>query len=250
MFNNESKKSKVNGAPTPPVVTSIPKARVTVDRKPFCQPEDDQRLPHPGTARANIAATYEKPYGTIENGWAERHQGETALQQHCEFFDGDHDGIIWPHESFVGFRRVGFGVFLSLLCVCIIHCSFSYPTVSGLFPDPFFRIYLANVYKDKHGSDTGTYDTEGRFVPQQFENIFSKYGHGHDYLTIWDVFDLLKGHRCNNDPVGWFGAFFEWIATYLMLWPADGKMMKEDIRGVYDGSIFYTIAKRQEAKKQ
>jgi hypothetical protein len=35
------------------------------------------------------------------------------------------------------------------------------------------------------------------------------------------------------------------IATYIMLWPEDGRMMKEDIRGIYDGSIFYTIASRR-----
>jgi peroxygenase len=34
-------------------------------------------------------------------------------------------------------------------------------------------------------------------------------------------------------------------ATYLMLWPEDGKMMKEDIRGTFDGSIFYAIAQRR-----
>jgi len=36
------------------------------------------------------------------------------------------------------------------------------------------------------------------------------------------------------------------IATYIMLWPEDGRMMKEDIRGIYDGSIFYTLAARRE----
>lgn len=36
------------------------------------------------------------------------------------------------------------------------------------------------------------------------------------------------------------------IATYIMLWPEDGRMMKEDIRGIYDGSIFYTLAERRE----
>ncbi len=30
-----------------------------------------------------------------------------------------------------------------------------------------------------------------------------------------------------------------------MLWPADGKMMKEGIRGIYDGSLFYKIANRR-----
>jgi hypothetical protein len=30
-----------------------------------------------------------------------------------------------------------------------------------------------------------------------------------------------------------------------MLWPEDGKMWKEDNRGIYDGSIFFTIAERR-----
>lgn len=59
-------------------------------------------------------------------------------------------------------------------------------------------------------------------------------------------------------------------ATYLMLWPEDGRMMKvcsflenntltflrftdfskEDIRAVYDGSIFHRIAEKRERKLQ
>jgi hypothetical protein len=31
-----------------------------------------------------------------------------------------------------------------------------------------------------------------------------------------------------------------------MLWPEDGKMKKEDIRGIYDGSLFYVIAAKRE----
>lgn len=70
-------------------------------------------------------------------------------------------------------------------------------------------LFLKNVHKDKHGSDTGTYDTEGRFLPQKFEDIFAKYADGRDYLTIWDVSNVLKGQRCIADPIGWGGAFFE-----------------------------------------
>jgi hypothetical protein len=130
-------------------------------------------------------------------------------------------------------------------------------------PAIFLGLFLKNVHKDKHGSDTGTYDHEGRFVPQRFEDIFAKYAEGRDYLTIWDVANVLKGQRCIADPIGWGGAFFECksipychlqillltnpgIATYIMLWPADGRMMKEDIRRIYDGSIFYTLAERRE----
>lgn len=89
------------------------------------------------------------------------------LQQHCDFFDADGDGVIWPLDTFRGFYALGFGVFLSILSVLIIHLNFSYPTVPGILPDPFFRLFLDNVHKAKHGSDTGVYDNEGRFVPQK-----------------------------------------------------------------------------------
>jgi peroxygenase len=67
------------------------------------------------------------------------------------------------------------------------------------------------VHKDKHGSDTGTFDNEGRFLPQQFEDIFAKYAGGRDYLTLSDVFSLLKGQRVIMDPIGWFGSLFECV---------------------------------------
>jgi hypothetical protein len=38
--------------------------------------------------------------------------------------------------------------------------------------------------------------------------------------------------------------------TYYMLWPEDRQMRKEDIRGMYDGSIFYTIAERRSAEAE
>ena len=95
------------------------------------------------------------------------------------------------------------------MSVLIIHGNFSYPTVPGWLPDPFFRIYLASIHRDKHGSDTGTYDSEGRFLPQKFEDVFAKYAEGRDYLTIRDIWEVLKGQRCILDPVGWGGAFFE-----------------------------------------
>jgi hypothetical protein len=35
------------------------------------------------------------------------------------------------------------------------------------------------------------------------------------------------------------------LATYILLWPKDGRMKKEDIRKLYDGSLFYEIAKER-----
>lgn len=91
----------------------------------------------------------------------------------------------------------------------MIHFNFSYPTVPGRLPDPFFRIYLKNIHKDKHGSDSGTYDSEGRFIPQKFEDMFSKYADDRDYITVKDVWNLLKGQRVLFDPFGWIGAVLE-----------------------------------------
>ncbi|KAF2204461.1 Caleosin-domain-containing protein [Delitschia confertaspora ATCC 74209] len=228
-------------------IRSVP---VTVERKPFIQTSQDPPLNHTGTARANIAPSFENPNGTTENDWAKNHSHQTVLQQHIDFFDTDRDEIIWPMDTFWGFYRLGFGIILSFISLVIIHSNFSYPTVPGWLPDPFFRIWIKNIHKDKHGSDSGTYDGEGRFIPQKFEDIFSKYAEGRDYLTIWDVTNLWKGQRCLADPIGWGGAIFEWLATYILLWPEDGKMKKEDIRGIYDGSIFYTVAERRERAKR
>ena len=119
----------------------------------------------PGTARANTAPTPECPAGTP--GWASTHAHSTVLQQHCAFFDRDHDGVVWPLDTFRGFYALGFGLFLSVFAMFLVHVNFSYPTCPGWVPDPFFRVYLDNIHKAKHGSDTGTYDNEGRFVPQK-----------------------------------------------------------------------------------
>ena len=47
------------------------------------------------------------------------------------------------------------------------------------------------------------------------------------------------------DPVGWGAAIFEWLATWILLWPHDGVIRKDDVRAIYDGSIFWRIAKER-----
>lgn len=113
-------------------------------------------------------------------------------------------------DTYRGFREIGFNIFLSALSMFVIHANFSYPSCPSIIPDPFFRLYLSNIHKTKHGSDTGTYDNEGRFVPQKFEDFFSKYGDGEkDGLTAQEIWEGLKGQRGIMDPIGWGGAAFE-----------------------------------------
>lgn len=99
----------------------------------------------------------------------------------------------------------------------IIHANFSYPTISGYIPDPFFRIYLDRMHKNKHGSDTGAFDNEGRFIPQKFEDFFSKYGHNADQLTLWEIWRGLRAQRVVMDPFGWVATLLECIYTFPTL---------------------------------
>lgn len=43
-------------------------------------------------------------------------------------------------------------------------------------PDPFLRIYVETIHAGKHGSDSGVFDTEGRFLPCKFEDMWCKVG--------------------------------------------------------------------------
>lgn len=55
----------------------------------------------------------------------------------------------------------------------------------------------------QHGSDSATFDTEGRFRPQQFEDMFAKYDEEHDgSLSLRQLFNLMKGNRNAVDPFG------------------------------------------------
>jgi len=118
-------------------------------------------------------------------------------------------------------------------------------------PDPFFRVYVSSIHKDKHGSDSGIYDTEGRFIPSRFEDIFTKYSldsspiASSESLSLRELFNMMHGQRVAVDPYGWSAAVFEWGTTWLLL-QKDGRVDKEDLRKVFDGSLFYEIkAKRR-----
>ncbi|KAI9816253.1 MAG: hypothetical protein M1827_001854 [Pycnora praestabilis] len=232
-----------------PYSVAIKEYPVTEERKPYV-PKAGDVLRDAGTARATIAATNEKPNGTTENNWARDHAHQTIIVQHCDYFDRDHDGIIWPQDTYIGFRNFGWGLILSIYATFLINAFLSYPTSPSILPDPFFRIYLQNIHKDKHGSDSMSYDNEGRFRPQNFEDFFAKYDQeGKGGLTWRDFMRAWKGQAFVFDFFGWSATFFEWLATYLLLWPEDGVMRKEDVRGIFDGSIFYKKAEEHKQKQ-
>lgn len=169
-------------------------------------------------------------------------QPPTALQLHISFWDRDNDSIINPRDVYTGFRELGFGYFFSLGSL-LINLFFSYPTrlAHSYIPDPFFRIYVDSIHKAKHGSDTGVYDSNGGFRPQIFEDLFAQLDReGVGGLGVEDLIWLLKKDRVAADPAGWSFAFMEWWTTWLLL-QRDGRVWKEDLRALYDGSLFWQI---------
>ncbi|KAL9324909.1 hypothetical protein ACSQ67_005554 [Phaseolus vulgaris] len=87
---------------------------------------------------------------------------QNVLQKHVEFFDRNHDGIIYPWETFQGFRAIGCGYLISSVAALFINASLSRKTRPGKFPSLLFPIEVKNIQKAKHGSDSSVYDTEGR----------------------------------------------------------------------------------------
>lgn len=55
-----------------------------------------------------------------------------------------------------------------------------------------------------------TFDMEGRYVPQNFENIFTKYDKENKGGLTWaDVLEMAKGQRMVFDFFGWNATLFE-----------------------------------------
>lgn len=234
--------------------TGIDEVPITLERSPYIPGHHDPLL-DPGTARATMAASNEAPNGTVEGGWTKNHQDKTVVQQHVAYWDTDNDGVIWPWDTYAGCRRWGWSPPLALLTAVLIHLNLSYATVRGLLPDAFCRIYVARLHKNKHGSDSMSFDNEGRFRPQNFEDLFAKYDRdAKGGLDAWDLLRAWKGQRMAFDLFGTSAAFLEWLATYLLLWPEDGILRKDEVRRVFDGSIFQykadQYAEQQQGKRQ
>ncbi|PNH06475.1 putative peroxygenase 3 [Tetrabaena socialis] len=149
-----------------------------------------------------------------------------------------------------GFRRLGFNLLISALAVPFIHLSFSYPTLKSWIPDPRLPIYLDRIHRTKHGSDSEVFDTEGRFVPEKFEEIFSKFDRDNKGGLGWkDIQEMVYANMNINDPTGWTAERLEWWVTYLLLRDHKGLVSKEKIRSLYDGTIWDVVAREVEAKK-
>ncbi|KAK2399577.1 Caleosin-related family protein [Trifolium repens] len=169
---------------------------------------------------------------------------ENVLQKHAAFFDLNQDGVIYPWETYQAMREIGSSMVLSTAAAIFINVALSQSTRPGKFPSPLFPIEVKNIQLGKHGSDTGVYDSEGRFVASKFEEIFIKHAHTHpNALTYDELKQLIKSNREPKDLKGRIGSSVEWNVLYKLAKDKNGLLQKETIRGVYDGSLFEVLKK-------
>lgn len=180
-----------------------------------------------------------------------KYEDMTPLQKHVAFFDRNKDGLIYPWETFQGMRAIGAGIGLSTVSAIFINGALSPKTSPGKFPSLLFPIYVENISKGKHGSDSGVYDSEGRFVPEKFEEIFKKYAKTKpDALTSKELEDLLQGNKEPADAKGHVAAKTEWKVLYLLAKDKDGFLSKDIIRDTYDGSLFLKMEQERSSSQK
>ncbi|KAF3796899.1 putative peroxygenase 4 [Nymphaea thermarum] len=174
-------------------------------------------------------------------------ENENVLMKHVSFFDINNDGIVYPWETFQGFRSIGCGLLLSTISALFINIGLSRKTIPvGKKSSLLFPIYIENINKCKHGSDSGVYDSEGRFVPAKFEEIFSKHAvTHHDALTGKELNNMLKANREAKDYGGWVASWTEWEILYYLCKDENKLLHKETVRAVYDGTLFHQMAKKK-----
>ncbi|KAL7163517.1 hypothetical protein ACSBR2_039595 [Camellia fascicularis] len=171
---------------------------------------------------------------------------ENVLKKHVEFFDRNKDGVVYPWETFQGLRAIGCNIFLSTFASIFINVGLSGKTRPGKCPSLCFPIVVKNIQKAKHGSDSGVYDSEGRFVPSKFEEIFCKHARTNpNALTSAELKEMRKANREPKDYGGWIGSFAEWTILYILCKDKNGLLQKDTIRGVYDGSLFEQMAEKK-----
>ncbi|OEL18129.1 putative peroxygenase 4 [Dichanthelium oligosanthes] len=170
----------------------------------------------------------------------------TELQKHVAFFDRDHDGIVTFDETYQGLLDVGLGAVPAKASAALINAALGPKTRPDNSNSSRLDIYIANIQKGKHGSDSGAYDAQGRFVPAKLDEMFAKHAKTvPNAMSEDEMEEMLKANQESNDFQGWLGAKAEWEMLYKLAKDKDGRLQKDTVKAVYDGTLFYQLAAKK-----
>ncbi|GMY20549.1 caleosin H3, partial [Fagus crenata] len=169
----------------------------------------------------------------INGTYGHKHHNMSVLQQHVSFFDKDHDGIIYPWDTYRG---------TPLWLLVLIYGTNSVSLLVLDSTSPSNRLaHVQPIHKATRGLQ-GNFE----FVPAHFEEMFSKYACTvPDKLTLWELCRMTEGNRVIFDFAGWLISKLEWALVYALAKDAEGFLAKESERRLFDGSFFEYWAKVQ-----
>jgi peroxygenase len=168
----------------------------------------------------------------------------TALQRHVAYFDWNGDGLITVVEDYQGLRGLGIDPVLSTTFATFINGLLGTPT-RGF---PSLTIDLRGIASGVHGSDSGIYDSEGRFVAEAFERLFLDWDL--DDSGGLDPIELAARTIRDADLFDVFGVAISGAEFGLLFAVAaeDGELSRARMRAFYDGTLFYTLADEREGR--
>jgi peroxygenase len=165
----------------------------------------------------------------------------TALQKHLAFFDFNVDAKVTVAETYRGLRILNLAPPFALSAAISINGAMA--TATAGFPSLTLRI--PSIEAGIHGSDTGIYDDNGEFDPQKFEDWFATWDKDHDgALNFKELAQRLYKEQDLFDVFGILASGGEFGALYLLA-AQDGKVSKERIAALYQGSLFYDLAREK-----
>lgn len=165
----------------------------------------------------------------------------TPLQKHVSFFDYNGDGYVTVLEDYRGLRALGIDPFSAAAFASAINTALGTST-SGY---PTLTISIYGIANGVHGSDTGIYDSEGRFVPEAFEHLFDDWDRN-DSGGL-DPLELAARTVDDADLGDLFGVTASTAELGLLYAVAaeNGELTRDRMRAFYDGTLFYNLAEER-----
>lgn len=168
-----------------------------------------------------------------------------SLQSHVSFFDRNGDGVITMPETFESLLLLNYSFLGALVVTFLNHFMFSYNSCESWIPDFRLPIYVKNIRKCKHGSDSGVFGCNGEIKMDVFEKVIKPYSKD-GCISFLDGWKMTNDFRQSFDIVGWIFSKLNWLFLFFLV-AKNGKVSVDDVYDSLTGTLFHRLA--EENKK-